>query len=196
MRTGRNWWEKDWPKAFPEALMKGQRECQFCVFAQEQTWQGQSVWGWDQCLECIKILIHKELSFPPWGDRSYQSQCHCVLRRWCSRDTLFSLWVTSSYWLVPLCDSSCWLCLISPLQTIYKMLGFLISSLGIKHSLYKTSWDHLFYLLSSLRHRTFHSGIIACPGKGIFRGIFKNVACTGDRERTRGHQGEIQPWYY
>lgn len=74
------------------------------------------------------------------------------------------------------------------------MLGFLISSLGIKHSLYKTSWDHLFYLLSSLRHRTFHSGIIACPGKGIFRGIFKNVACTGDRERTRGHQGEIQPW--
>lgn len=39
----------------------------------------------------------------------------------------------------------------------------------------------------------FHSELITCPDKGIFRGISKNVMWRGNRERrTRGHLGEIQ----
>lgn len=55
VRTGRKWWEKDWPKAFPEALMKGQKERQFCVFGQEQTGQGQSIWGGTSALNELRF---------------------------------------------------------------------------------------------------------------------------------------------
>lgn len=40
-----------------------------------------------------------------------------------------------------------WVCFISALKTLYKMLWFLISLLGIRWSLWKAFWDQLLYLL-------------------------------------------------
>ena len=44
--------------------MKGHRECQFCVLAQGQTWQG-PVWGWAQDLKGVTVLNPGNSAFPP-----------------------------------------------------------------------------------------------------------------------------------
>lgn len=111
--------------------------------------------GRDQRLERVKVLIHRNLVFSP-EEAGVISPSATV----CLDGDVLEIPCVPFVPHSPADLSHCVIasadCLISPLETIYKMLGFLISLLGIQHSLYKTSWAHLFYLLSSLRCRTFH----------------------------------------
>lgn len=122
----------------------------FCVLAQKWTWQGQSedeAWVPKE----LKFSFLGTWLFPPkrleLSVRSSLSVWSVVLLDY-PMFPLGNIGQLASYWLGPI-SFSC-LCHTSPLETVYKVLYFFISLLGLRHILCKTSNSRLFSLPSIL----------------------------------------------